>query len=62
VRIKFHLYNILSELICIWNDVYEIHADTFLEGAFVYTPSFLVYARLTTCVHAHILEGTLLVL
>jgi len=34
---------------------------TFLEGTFICTPSFLVCARLTTCVHAHSLEGTLVV-
>jgi len=35
--------------------------NTFLEGTFVCAPSFLVCARLTTCVraHTHILEGTL---
>src|SRR6218665_1323365 len=31
----------------------------FLEGTFMCTPSFLVCARLTTCVHTHSLEGKL---
>src|SRR6218665_453952 len=43
---------------CIWNDVYEICAKTFLEGTFMCAPSFLVCARLKACVHTHSLEGT----
>jgi len=33
--------------------------NTLFEGTLMCAPSFLVYARLTTCVHAHSLEGTL---
>jgi len=33
---------------------------TCLEGTFTCTSSFLVCARLTTCVRVHTLEGTLL--
>src|SRR6218665_1495313 len=46
VRIKFLLCNILSRLICIWSDVYEICAKAFLEGTFICNPRFLVCARL----------------
>ena len=34
-------------------DVYELGANTFLEGIFMCVPSFLVCARFTTCVRAH---------
>ena len=52
VRIKFILCDILPEIICIWNAVYEICAKTFLEGTFMCTPSFLVCAHLMACVCA----------
>jgi len=39
--------------------VNEICAKTFWEGTFLCAPSFLVCARLTTCVRAHSLEVTL---
>jgi len=39
--------------------MYEIGVKTFVEGIFMCAPSFLVCARLTTCAHAHNLEGTL---
>ena len=53
VRIKFPLCNILPGLSCIWIDIYEICAETFLEGTFMCAPSFLVCAHLTACVRTH---------
>ena len=43
-------------LVCVFNDVYEICAKTFLEGTFMCAPSFLVRADcalLMACVHTH---------
>ena len=53
--------NILPELICIWNDLFEVYAETILEGTFMCGTSFLVCTRVMTCVRAHVcsLEGTL---
>jgi len=39
--------------------MHEIWAKTFFNERFMCAPSFLVCAHLTTCVHAHSLEGTL---
>ena len=56
VRIKFLLYNILPELVWIWNNMYEIMCKTFLEVTFMVRSKFFVCAHFTTCVgcaHTH---------
>jgi len=44
--------NILPTLIYIQNNMYEICVKTFLKRKFMFAPSFLVFAHLTTCVCA----------
>jgi len=55
-KVSVRIKNILPALVWIWNDVYEICANTFLHGTFMCAPSLHVRARLITCV---CLEGTL---
>ena len=51
--------NILPALICIYNAMYEIYANTCFKGKCKCAPSFLVCTHFTTCVHAHSLDETL---
>src|SRR6218665_1303309 len=59
VRIKLLLCNILPGLICIWKDVYEICAKTFLEGKFMCAKNFLCALVSRFVAHSLALEGAL---
>ena len=62
VHIKFPLCNILPELVWVWNYVLK-HVQKIFGGEYMCARSFLVCARLTTCVRTHTrsaLEGTLI--
>lgn len=59
MHIKIPLCNILPLLICMWTEVQDVFAKTFLEETFMCAPSFLCVHTSMTCVRADSLERTL---